>query len=749
MRANLSRLVCGSVAAAVFSAALSGCGGTPEDPVVENLNGKSAAALSADVVGGSDVTQVQFKATPVDCATDQPTGAQPTVITSALEDVFAVSGIGGPGNPVAPGSKHLQAEQFFLLAPGCYDFAAQPLKADGQPSADCSPSEKKDVKLEPDQTKEIYLLSQCKGSDSAGGDPVVVFNHPPEITAFTYNPSKFVCAGTTQKICATASDKDKDPIVFKWQYVGQGAPPPYVVDAMSGPDANGAYEQCLEFTPQAAGNFEFKVDVYDTMVDPDTGNTITYEDYYTKIGQPKASHAELTFPSFVGVGGSCVVGGSSSSSSGSGGNSGGGGNGGIGGIGGIGGVAGSGGVGGGGSGGVAGSGGVGGGGNGGVGGIGGGGSGGVGGGGNGGVGGGAGGSGGVGGGNGGVGGIGGGGSGGVGGGSGGVGGGAGGSGGVGGGGNGGVGGIGGGGGGGGAGGGANACLSGCVGGVPNGACEPAENAFNCEADCACGDGVCNGTETPASCLADCKYSLDAAGFCGNGRCDAWEDVATCATDCKLGQQPANTVCGNYACEIGETGFNCPADCGNVSTCGNGACDPGEHWSSCPADCPKVPDKGTFLGVQCSGYELDAQYADGAGNVETHVVDTCSASCDAYPWKIVSNAGTCNGTVLLKSDCSTCTISGANCDHNIYGTFGIGGDYPMAGDPAVCWSFYSNPWLGGSFAPVQWAKIGDQTCSKQSPCTVYFCDGTTGTSTTPVGLWRPALAPMSFYEPYCN
>jgi hypothetical protein len=306
MRTILFRCLWGAGALALSATAASACQSGDKQPSAEGLNGKSAAALSVDVIGGSDVAQVQFSATPVDCATDQPTGAAPTVAISALEDVYAVSGIGGPGNPVAPGSKHLQAEQFLLLSPGCYDFTAQPQKADGQPSADCSSAQKKDVSLLPDQTKEVYLLSQCKGADSAGGDPVVVFNHPPDLVAFDYSPSKFVCAGTTQKICATAKDVDKDPLVFSWVYAGQGAPPPFTVDPMTGPDASGAFSQCIEFTPQAAGNYQFKVDVYDTMVDPDTGLTTTFEAYFTKIGQPHPSHAELTFPSFVESGDACV-----------------------------------------------------------------------------------------------------------------------------------------------------------------------------------------------------------------------------------------------------------------------------------------------------------------------------------------------------------------------------------------------------------------------------------------------------------
>jgi hypothetical protein len=304
----------------------------------------------------------------------------------------------------------------------------------------------------------------------------------------------------------------------------------------------------------------------------------------------------------------------------------------------------------------------------------------------------------------------------------------------------------------------DACINGCI-GAPDGICQAGENNFVCEQDCACGDGQCGGTETPQNCPVDCPYGSDPSAeddFCGNNVCEVWEHDGLgldCQIDCHAGPGPAGTVCGNFLCEPGETGASCAADCGNKAACGNYVCEPqyGETFATCDADCTNfnVP-AGRFVGTYCSGYDLYSRYANGSGGFDDHLVTTLAGGCDpsvantAYPWKLVSNAGTCNGSILLKPDGNECTIQGAAC--NADATWAtLGSDYVVAGDPNKCGTYRIH---NGVFQPLEWAKVGTKNCA-QGGCTEYQCGGQSNqvmTGTRP--LWRPQIARWSIYASKC-
>ncbi|HRI69501.1 MAG TPA: hypothetical protein PK156_34960 [Polyangium sp.] len=310
----------------------------------------------------------------------------------------------------------------------------------------------------------------------------------------------------------------------------------------------------------------------------------------------------------------------------------------------------------------------------------------------------------------------------------------------------------------------DACVNGCV-GAPNGTCEAGENNFNCAQDCACGDGSCSGTETQVTCPRDCKYGPNDANdendFCGNSRCEAWEHNnagvdggIACEQDCHAGPDPVGATCGNALCEPGETSASCKADCGNTPTCGNGTCEPeaGETFATCDADCTNfnVP-AGRFVGTYCSGYDLYSRYADGNGGFVDHLVTKLAGGCDpaandtAYPWKLISNAGNCNGSTLLKPDGTPCTIAMANC--NTDATWAtLGAEYEMAQDPNKCGTYRSH---NSTFQPLEWSKVGMKDCT-QGGCLVYQCGGQSNTVTTGFqATWRPQIARWSIYANKCQ
>jgi hypothetical protein len=260
-------------------------------------------------------------------------------------------------------------------------------------------------------------------------------------------------------------------------------------------------------------------------------------------------------------------------------------------------------------------------------------------------------------------------------------------------------------------------------------------------------------------------------MCGNGHCDPWEFDASipaiyCKPDCWDGVVLAGAICGNGTCSPQENATNCAADCGNAKAYvnGNGVCDPGEHWST-SVDCVKNIDAGTFLKAECQGYSMVETYADGNGGTTSHTVTTCSESCGAAPWKMLtpnwSQSGF-NGVQVLRPDCTVCTMTNppiANIvGDTVYGYQWVSVynqlTYEMDMDPNKC-NLAAYPYNPGTpfssyILPLEWEKVGEKNCSPQAPCDVRDCTGNHyPQSSGVVGTWKPAYGSWSMYEAYCQ
>lgn len=266
----------------------------------DNL-GSAGMALSADPLADTDIAAVRYTFTRTSCAGESIPVVDPYIVTKPFEDVLLTSGVPVPGNPVAGDGQHLFADAFVTLPAGCYDVVAQPVKADGTNSADCSDAKDPHVQIVAGQTTEGILISQCKGDPNQTGndDGLFAVNHPPKVSSVTITPSKFVEQCRPQKICATASDPDKDPIDFVWEHVSGPAlaSGPVELDPTTNPD--GSITQCMEFTSNDVGKHEWAVKAYDLMKDPSSGNLVTYEQWFTSQGTPHDSHGQMSLPTYT------------------------------------------------------------------------------------------------------------------------------------------------------------------------------------------------------------------------------------------------------------------------------------------------------------------------------------------------------------------------------------------------------------------------------------------------------------------
>lgn len=247
---------------------------------------QTGISIEAMVSNDTDVVSVKYDIIPVSCDDGSAIGA----LTSTTVPVDTNQTIPGTipdlqNQPLATNSTHLFADLFQVLAAGCYDITATPVDANGNPSQDCAQAFKNGVVVTAGQTVEIFMISQCKGADPGAVDIIVALNHPPTLDNVRFLDSKITC-GSPTTVCATASDKDNDPLEFVLTC------PDCTVTTMNPPPAVG--EQCWNVVCNTVGKHNLDVFVYDLL-----GTSERIEDYLTDQGYPNPSHAHLAFYTYV------------------------------------------------------------------------------------------------------------------------------------------------------------------------------------------------------------------------------------------------------------------------------------------------------------------------------------------------------------------------------------------------------------------------------------------------------------------
>lgn len=279
-----------------------GCG-TPADAASGEqgeTTGVASALLRVDVralLATDDVARLHFAAERVSCEGEAFEAS--TVVSEAPVAELSLS-VPNPvlgGEPLAADSQHAFADELMALEPGCYDITLTPLGVSGEPSRGCAPASANAVRIYPELTTEVVLISQCQNPPIGLVDAVLAFNHPPRSSELVYVDGRFVPTCQPMRVCATASDPDGDPVELVWTASAESnthftAP----VLLSSAPAAGDGIEQCVSIVPQEPGRFQFMVTAYDQAMFG--GSLVRIESLLAEAGEPGTSHASTTF-SFV------------------------------------------------------------------------------------------------------------------------------------------------------------------------------------------------------------------------------------------------------------------------------------------------------------------------------------------------------------------------------------------------------------------------------------------------------------------
>lgn len=233
------------------------------DPSVLTQTG---AALSVDYFGDTDVVGMHFEVSPCDDPSDV--------------DSFNVDLANGifPGmielmeRRVDPESRHLGADLFLSVAPGCYDILAVPASEidgdDWAPSEDCSTASVGDVEVLGGQTTAVEpLVSQCVGDPLGALDVTVLLNHPPTVALEIEQTSNYECEPVT--VCAIIEDVDDDPIEVEWideSAFGWWSIEEHEPEIVGFEAGHRIWEACAEIVTRWTTEYDFSVAVYDLAV---------------------------------------------------------------------------------------------------------------------------------------------------------------------------------------------------------------------------------------------------------------------------------------------------------------------------------------------------------------------------------------------------------------------------------------------------------------------------------------------------
>jgi hypothetical protein len=272
--------------AALGALALAGCAGAAD-------GFGTGALLSLDYFGDTDVVGFHYEVSNTSCAGEPIVPNSWAFNVNLLDNVF-------PGmvthveTVLDPDSRHLGADLFVSLEPGCYVVTATPASAVDvtdaaawTPSADCSSTTSDPIEVVDGATTEApVLVSQCVGDPIGALDQTVVLNHPPVITIAIDEKYNYECE--TVEACVTAYDPDDDPLEILFEKTA--GPAQFSLDqgtaeVVGFEDGHRVWQQCAQIATRWTASYDYTVTVWDL------GPQGRFEDV---VGQD--SRDEMTFP---------------------------------------------------------------------------------------------------------------------------------------------------------------------------------------------------------------------------------------------------------------------------------------------------------------------------------------------------------------------------------------------------------------------------------------------------------------------
>jgi len=233
----------------------------------------TGALLSTDYFGDTDVVGFHYEVSNVSCAGEPIVPNSWAFNVNLADNIFPgmVTHVETVPDP-DPDSRHLGADLFVSLEPGCYVVQATPaasLDTDDSavwtPSADCSTVSSDSIEVVDGWTTEApVLVSQCVGDPIGALDQTVVLNHPPVISVTIDEKYNYECE--TVEACVTVYDEDDDPLEISFSKLS--GPAHFSLDQgtaeVIGFEAgHRIWRQCAQITTRFTASYEYDITVWD------------------------------------------------------------------------------------------------------------------------------------------------------------------------------------------------------------------------------------------------------------------------------------------------------------------------------------------------------------------------------------------------------------------------------------------------------------------------------------------------------
>lgn len=235
----------------LVAATATGC--TTRDDAGDEVGLRVSAAMQVR----SEIGSVEFRLTPAKCVPGDTDNLKDPVVYGVDITMMAMPDGNTPFETADEYDASMVADGFLPVIPGCYEFLATPLAADGTPLPSCF-SAPRMVEVVEGLATDIDVLIEC--GDEPRPEPEVATNTPPTIESITVANQVSACEAT--RICVRASDADHDMLDFTWDTaaLGNTAPPPVVSHWL---DGDRALTQCIVVQADEAGTYDIGVTVHD------------------------------------------------------------------------------------------------------------------------------------------------------------------------------------------------------------------------------------------------------------------------------------------------------------------------------------------------------------------------------------------------------------------------------------------------------------------------------------------------------